>query len=129
MKSLALGVVVALATVALSRLGGFDALAARDALVRTKSIVWLALVPFALLVLVDATAWALALGVTPRPAMLGRLVQSRLGLEAVSLTESASPPSRSNSVVLRIGVVVLLAALTVLALLLCAEPLVDLVCR
>ena len=38
--------------------------------------------------------------------------------DAGSWTESASPPSRSNTVVLTIGVVVLLAALAVLALLL-----------
>lgn len=76
--------------VALTVLGGFDLEGARMTLGRAQSATWLALLPFALLLTVDATAWAIALDVPPSARVLGRLIQARLGIEAVSLTVPGS---------------------------------------
>jgi len=89
-QRLALGIVTLVAAALLARLGGFDLSAARTALSRVGAAAWFALVPFGLLLVVDATAWAISLGVGIRPVMLARLVQARLGIEAVSLTVPGS---------------------------------------
>lgn len=85
-----LSVALVVVAVALTVLGGFDLEGARATLGHAQSATWLALLPFALLLTVDATAWAVALDVRPTAGLLGRLIQARLGIEAVSLTVPGS---------------------------------------
>lgn len=87
---LLLSVALLVAALCLVALGGFDLEGARVTLGRAGSAAWFALVPFALLLVVDALAWAIALDVTPHARVLARLVQARLGIEAVSLTVPGS---------------------------------------
>lgn len=89
-RRVALGVALLAGAMALTALGGFDLEGARVSLLGSESSAWFALLPFALLLVIDATAWALALGVPADFLMLGRLVQARLGIEAVSLTVPGS---------------------------------------
>lgn len=85
-----LGLATLAVAILLVRLGGFDLAAAEEVLARTGTKSFAALVPFAFLLVVEAAAWSLSLGVPLGPTMLGRLVQGRLAIEAISLTVPGS---------------------------------------
>lgn len=81
---------LAAAVAALVLSDAFDAEAASAVLVRANAGLLVALLPFALLLVVDAVAWGIALDAAPSVRMLLRLVGARLGVEAVSLTAPGS---------------------------------------